>query len=141
MRLRINARNVEIPVSMKDYVSREIGGLSKYFDQILEAEVALAQEKHRHTVDVRLHVNGKSYHAAAVGDNLKVPVDEVVDKLRRQLVRHKTKQRRQSLRGDEIVLRGKAVDVTGIVPEVPALPETDEIPRRLRKARSPRRKR
>jgi putative sigma-54 modulation protein len=135
MRLRISARNVEIPASLKEYVAQEMEGLTKYFDHILDAHVTIAQEKHRHTVDVHLNVNGKSYQAEGVGDNPKVPVDEAVGKLRRQLKRHKSKQRRQSLRGEEVVLRGKAVEVTGVAPAMPELPTTDEVPRRLRASR------
>lgn len=138
MRLRISARNVQIPPSMKTYVTNEIEGLTKYFDRILGADVTLAQERHRQTVDVRLHVNGGSYQAEASGDNLKAPVDEVVEKLRRQLKRHKDKHRRQSLRGEEVVLLGKAVDVTGVVPEMPELPTTADVPRRRRAAADPR---
>ena len=141
MRLRISARNgMEIPASMKDYVTQEIEGLTKYFDQIIEADVAITQERHLHTVDVRLHVNGMTYHSEGVGDNLKVPVDQAVEKLRRQLKRRKGKQRRQSLRGEEYALRGKAVPPTGETPSVPELPTTNEVPRRLREARKPRRR-
>jgi putative sigma-54 modulation protein len=141
MRLRISSRNVEIPTSIKGYISDQIEGLTRYFDQILDADVSVTQERHRHSVDVRLHVNGRSYQAGGVGDNLKVPLDEAVEKLRRQLKRHKDKQRRQSLRGDEIVLRGKAVEVTGLVPTMPPLPTVDEIPRKRRATRGPRRRR
>jgi putative sigma-54 modulation protein len=141
MRLRISSRNVEIPGKMKGYINEQIEGLTKYFDQILDADVSVTQERHLHTVDVRLHVNGRSYQAEGVGDNLKVPLDEAVEKLRRQLKRHKDKQRRQKLRGEEIVLRGKAVEVTGILPTVPDLPTVDELPRKRRGTKAPRRKR
>lgn len=141
MRVRISARNVEIPASLKTYVTQEIEGLTRFFDQILDADVTIVQERHLHTIDVRLHVNGKSYQAAGVGDNLKVPLDEAVAKLRRQLERHKSKRRRQSLRADEIALQGKAVEAGPPVPQLPELPATDEVPRRLRAARAQRRKR
>jgi putative sigma-54 modulation protein len=142
MNVRISSRNgVEIPAKMKDHIMEQIEGLTKYFDQILDADVTITQERHVHTVDVRLHVNGKSYQAAGTGDNLKVPLDEAVEKLRRQLKRHKSRQRRQTLRGEEIVLRGKAIEVTGIVPTMPELPTTDKLPRKRRPPRPPRRKR
>lgn len=141
MRVRISARNVEIPSRLKETIEQEVERLTRVYDQILEAEVAVAQEKHRHTVDVRVHVNGRSYQAEGVGDNLKVPLDEALEKLRRQLQRHKSKLRRQSLRRDEVVLRGKAVEVTGIIPEVPELPATPEVPRKMRPARDSRRRR
>lgn len=142
MNVRISSRNgVEISPKMRAYITEQVEGLTKYFDQILDADVTITQERHLHTVDVRLHVNGKSHQAEAAGDSLKVPVDEAVEKLRRQLKRHKSKQRRRTLRGEEVVLRGKAVDVTGIVPEIPELPTTHEVPRKRRRARAPRRRR
>jgi putative sigma-54 modulation protein len=141
MRLRISSRNVEIPDKMKGYINEQIEGLTKYFDQILEADVSVTQERHRQTVDLRLHVNGRTYHGEGVGDNLKVPLDAAVEKVRRQLQRYKSKLRRQALRGDEIVLRGRAVETTGAPPVMPELPSVDEVPRKRRAAARPRRKR
>jgi putative sigma-54 modulation protein len=141
MRLRISSRNVEIPDKMKGYISDQIEGLTKYFDQILEADVSVTQARHRQTVDVRLHVNGRSYHGAGVGDNLKVPLDTAVEKVRRQLQRYKSKLRRQALRGDELALRGKVMGTTGETPVMPELPSVAEVPRKRRAASRPRHKR
>ena len=141
MRLRISSRNVEIPDKMKGYITDQIEGLTKYFDQILEADVSVTQERHRQTVDVRLHVNGRSYHGEGVGDTLKVPLDSAVEKVRRQLQRYKSKLRRQALRGDELALRGRIVEATGETPVMPELPSVAEVPRKRRSAARPRRKR
>ena len=53
MRLRISSRNVEIPDKMKGYITDQIEGLTKYFDQILEADVSVTQERHRQTDEPR----------------------------------------------------------------------------------------
>jgi putative sigma-54 modulation protein len=142
MNLRISARNnVEVPESLKAHVSRQIEGLTRYFDRILDVDVTFGQERHIQHADVRLHVNGKHYQAEASGESLKVAVDAVVEKLRRQLARHKSKRRRQSLRPDELFLAGKTADDGGALPVLPELPNTEEVPRRLRKSRAPRPKR
>jgi len=138
MRLRISARNLALPERTKRELAEDVERLTKYYDGILDADVTVTQERHRHVVDVRLHVNGRSYRAEAAGDNLKAPLDEALGKLRRQLQRHKSRLRRQSLRADETALRGKAPAADGGGPVVPPLPETGELPRRVRNARGPR---
>ncbi|HEY7530457.1 MAG TPA: ribosome-associated translation inhibitor RaiA [Gemmatimonadota bacterium] len=138
MRLRIAARHLDVPAGVRDQVRHEIEKLTRIYEPILAADVAIAGARGRHTVDVRLHVNGADCAAVGTGDGIRAAAEDAVEKLRRQLVRHKAKLRRRALRPKEALLRGKAVEVTGVVPEVPPLPDTGERPRR-RAARSPRR--
>ncbi|MFN2433127.1 MAG: ribosome hibernation-promoting factor, HPF/YfiA family [Gemmatimonadota bacterium] len=139
MRVRISARNVELAASAKRQVVEEVERLTRFYDGILEAEISITQEKHRQRVDVRLHVNGRSYQAEATGDNLHAPLDEALKKLRRQLQRYKSKLRRQSLRAGEAALQGKTVRADGGAPALPELPETGDVPRRRRGATGARR--
>ena len=130
MRLRIAARHLDVPAGVREQVRQEIEKLTRIYEPILGADVSIAGVRGRHTVDVRLHVNGADCAAVGTGDGIRAAAEEAVEKLRRQLVRHKAKLRRRGLRRDEVVLRGKAIEVTGTVPEVPPLPDTGERPRR-----------
>ena len=135
MRLRISGRNVSLPQRAKRELADDLERLTRYYGDILEAEVTVTQERHRHVVDVRLHVNGASYQAEAEGNSFKAPFDEALAKLRRQLQRRKGRLRRQSLRGQETALRGRNPAPDGGGPELPPLPQTDDVPRSRRRAR------
>ncbi len=137
MRLRISDRGGETPPSLKLYVEQQVQRLSRIYEGILEAEATLTHEKHRQTLDLRVHVNGKTHKAAGVGDNLRVATDDAVSKLRRQLERHKAKQRRHSLTAQELALSGKLVDDADDSLPLPELPATGDVPRRRRARGSP----
>jgi putative sigma-54 modulation protein len=139
MRVRIAARHLEVPAGLREQVRGEIEKLTRVYEPILGADVSIAGARGRHTVDVRLHVNGADCAAVGTGEGIRVATEDAVEKLRRQLVRHKEKLRRRELRRDEVVLRGKAVEVTGTVPEVPPLPDTGQRPRGQVARRSARR--
>ncbi len=53
--------------------------------------VVLKVEKVTHTSDATLHVNGGEIHASAEGQDMYAAIDGLIDKLARQLTKHKDK--------------------------------------------------
>ena len=51
----------------------------------------MSVEKLRQKVEANIHVSGKEIHAACEGENLYAAIDELADRLDRQVVRHKEK--------------------------------------------------
>jgi putative sigma-54 modulation protein len=53
--------------------------------------VVLAVDKLRHKVEANLHARGKDIHVEAVEPDMYAAIDALVDKLDRQVVKHKEK--------------------------------------------------
>lgn len=97
MNITTTARHYDLAPALKDYAEDKVEGLKKYFDHIVNANVIFSLEKYRHKVEISLHVNGHDFISVEESDDMYVSVDRTVDKLERQLRRHKEKlQRRKS---------------------------------------------
>ena len=52
----------------------------------------LPEKEKRQRAEINLHVRGKDLHAESIADNLYAAVDALIDKLDRQVIKHKSKQ-------------------------------------------------
>lgn len=65
--------------------------LSNILTESTRVYVVLKVEKVTHTSDATLHVNGGEIHASAEGQDMYAAIDGLIDKLARQLTKHKDK--------------------------------------------------
>ena len=91
MNISSTARHYDLAPALKDYAEEKVLNLKKYFDHIVTAHVIFSLEKYRHKVEITLHVNGKDFASTEETDDMYMSVDRSVDKLERQLRRHKEK--------------------------------------------------
>lgn len=91
MNLNITGHHVEVTPAIRDYVSGKVEKVIRHFDQVTSTHVILSVDKLKQKAEITLHVKGKDIHADAVGENLYASIDAMVDKLDRQVVKHKEK--------------------------------------------------
>jgi putative sigma-54 modulation protein len=94
MQLNITFRHVEPSDALKAYAVEKVDRLKKYFDGLVEGHVILSLEKIRHTAEVTLQANGIRVNAKEENADFYSAVDNVSEKLERQLVRYKEKLKR-----------------------------------------------
>lgn len=94
MNLNITFRHAEPSEAVKTYAAEKVERLTKYFDGVVEGHVILGQEKIRHLAEVALQANGVRIIAKEENADFYSAIDNVVDKLERQLKRHKEKLKR-----------------------------------------------
>jgi len=95
MNISTTARHYELAPALKDYAEGKVQHLKRYFDHIVSAHVVFSLEKYRHKVEITLHVNGKDFISEEESDDMYVSVDRSIEKLERQLKRHKDKIKRR----------------------------------------------
>jgi ribosomal subunit interface protein len=78
---------------LKEYGIEKISKLEKYLDSVLDAEITFTVEKHRHRTAVVLTADGVKIQAEHEAEDMYSAVDLVVDKLEKQLKRHREKLR------------------------------------------------
>jgi len=91
MNIIINCRHMDSTQNLKDYAEDKIGKFDKYLNNITEANVTLSVEKHRHKAEVLLKVKGSPIQAESTTEEMYSAIDEVVEKLARQVRKHKDK--------------------------------------------------
>jgi ribosomal subunit interface protein len=78
---------------LKDYVVDKLSKLEKYLDSVLDAEITFTVEKFRHRASVVLAGDGLKINAEHESEDMYSAADLVVDKLEKQLKRHREKLR------------------------------------------------
>jgi len=96
MNLTISGHHLEISPALRGYVTSKLDRVLRHFDQVIEVKVLLsvdnAQEKaRRQKAECRISVKGNDLYAASLHEDLYAAIDELADKLDRQVVRHKDK--------------------------------------------------
>jgi putative sigma-54 modulation protein len=91
MQVNISGHHVEVTEALHEYVSNRIEKLQRHFDQIGNVQVTLSVEKQRQKAEASLNIKGAQLHADAVNEDLYAAIDQMNDKLDRQLLKHKEK--------------------------------------------------
>jgi putative sigma-54 modulation protein len=106
MNIIINGRHMELTENLKGYAEEKIRKFKKYLNNISEATVTLSVEKYRHKAEVLLKVNGSMIQAEGITGEMYSSIDEVAEKLERQVKKHKEKvvSHRKNMRKQETVL-------------------------------------
>lgn len=97
MKFKIVGRNIEVTEALKDAIEKKIGRLEKYFNPESEAKVTLSVEKTRQIIEVTIPANGVIVRGEEATADMYSSIDSVVDKIERQIIKHKSKLER---RGD-----------------------------------------
>jgi putative sigma-54 modulation protein len=93
MQITISGHHVEVTDSMREYVTSKIERLTHHHDRITSTHVILSVDKLIQKAEATIHVSGKDVFADATNDDLYAAIDSLVDKLDRQLIKHKEKMR------------------------------------------------
>ena len=91
MHIDITFKNVDPSEALKDYATKRLSKIGKYIDRPAEAHVVLSVEKIRHKAEVTLNADGVIVNAVEITEDLYAAIDMVMDKVERQIKKHKQK--------------------------------------------------
>lgn len=92
MQLNITGHHIDITDALRDYVNTKFERLSRHFDHVTNVHVILSVEKLAQKAEATLHISGADVFADAVEEDMYAAIDALVDKLDRQLKKHRSKQ-------------------------------------------------
>ncbi|EXF46212.1 sigma54 modulation protein [Pseudomonas sp. BAY1663] len=92
MQVNISGVHLEVTGALRDYIEEKFDRLARHFDRIINIQVVLQVEKLKQKAEATLHVAGREVVANAEHEDMYAAVDQLVDKLDRQLIKHKEKQ-------------------------------------------------
>ncbi len=91
MQLSVTGHHVEVSPALKEYVVNKIEKIERHFDHVSGVHCILTVEKLRHKAEATVNVNGGRIYADATEDDMYAAIDGLVDKLDRQVKKHKEK--------------------------------------------------
>jgi putative sigma-54 modulation protein len=92
MQLDVTGKNIEVTDSLRDYIREKLDRITRHFDNVIDVHVVLSVEKHRHFAEVNVSASGAKLHADAEDKDMYAAVDEMADKIDRQVRKHKEKR-------------------------------------------------
>ncbi len=91
MQISITGHHVDVTEALKNYVTEKMQRIERHFDKIVNVHVVLAVEKLVQKAEATVQVNGASLFALEESEDLYAAIDGMVDKLDRQVIKHKEK--------------------------------------------------
>lgn len=93
MNLIIHGHHLEVTPALRGYVQGKMERIRRHFDHVIDADVLLSVDKLVQRAEVTLRVRGDSLHAESLDQDMYAAIDALVDKLDRQVLRHKDRSR------------------------------------------------
>jgi len=101
MNITVNGRHMDMTDALKAYAAEKVGKLEKYLTPGSEAVVTLSVEKYRHRAEVQIKANGILIQAQEETGEMYSSIDQVLDKLERQVKKYKERLKEHKGRGEE----------------------------------------
>lgn len=91
MQLTITGHHIDVTPALKQKVESKLGKLERHFDHLTDIHCILTVEKLQHKAEATVHLTGGTIHADAIEEDMYAAVDALIDKLSRQVTKHKEK--------------------------------------------------
>lgn len=91
MNLKLTGNHVEITEAMREYVSSKLSKITRHFDHVIDVSVILSVDKLQQKAEANIHIRGKDIFVETESENMYASIDGLIDKLDRQILKHKEK--------------------------------------------------
>ena len=91
MQINLTGQHIDITSPLRDYVNDKMDRIARHFDNVTHCHVVLGVEKLRHKAEATINLSRGNLHADAIEEDMYAAIDALVDKLDRQIKRHKEK--------------------------------------------------
>ncbi|KTD23178.1 ribosome hibernation-promoting factor, HPF/YfiA family [Legionella londiniensis] len=91
MHINFTGHRLEITPALRSFALEKFDRLSRHFDKITSINVIFDVEKLRQKAEATIHVAKGELHASSESTDMYAAIDTLVDKLNRQLIKHKEK--------------------------------------------------
>lgn len=103
MRLQVKGKNVEVSESIRSYAEQKLGKLERQLSNPTRVELELAVERNpsisdNHVAEATVWTKGPVLRAREASGDMKASIDQLAEKLERQVRRYRQKRRRRDAR-------------------------------------------
>lgn len=104
MNINLTGRHLEITPAIREHVTSKLAKIKRHFDHVIDINIVLAVDKLEQKAEGTVHLSGKTVFAETADSNLYVAIDNLIDSLDRQVLKHKDKNsaRRHDDTGSQI---------------------------------------
>lgn len=118
MSLMITGRHVEVTPALRHYVETRFKRLERYALRFGDVQVILSVEKYRHVAEVVLPLNGAVIQGKTSTTEMYASIDQLFDKIGRQILKRKEKLTSHKVRPVPAVVRERTRKAQAPAPAV-----------------------
>jgi len=89
MQIHFTGHHIEVTDALRDFTRSKLEKLLRHYDKITSISVTFGVEKLQHIAEANMHLAGKEIHAKSSSEDMYAAIDGLIDKLDRQLLKHK----------------------------------------------------
>ena len=95
MQINVQGHQVDVTPALRDYATSKFERVTRHFDHLHELSIVLGVEKVLHKAEATMQFGGKksgrTLHANATAADMYAAIDALVDKIDKQVRKHKEK--------------------------------------------------
>ena len=91
MNLNLSGHHLEITPAIREHVLSKLGKVKRHFENVIDVNVILSVDKLKQKAEANVHLSGKTIFVECDDVNLYVAIDNLIEKLDRQIIKHKEK--------------------------------------------------
>jgi putative sigma-54 modulation protein len=91
MNLQLTGHQLDITPAIRGYVTSKLERITRHFDHVIDVSVILSVNKLEQKVEANVHVPGGDIFCESCDADMYAAIDGLVDKLDRQIIKHKEK--------------------------------------------------
>lgn len=91
MQISVTGHHIDVTESLKAHVDSKFEKLERHFDNVTDVHVILTVEKLDQKAEATVQISGAKLFAEDTQEDMYVAIDNLVDKLDRQIMKHKEK--------------------------------------------------
>ncbi|MGB7605777.1 MAG: ribosome-associated translation inhibitor RaiA [Lutisporaceae bacterium] len=95
MHITVSGKNIVVTNALKEKINKKLSKFEKFFGADTEANATLSVERDRHIFEVTIPFNGIILRGEEATDDMYTSIDNVIEKLERQIRKQKTKLERK----------------------------------------------
>jgi putative sigma-54 modulation protein len=123
MRLQVKGKNLEVSDSIRRYAEEKLGKLSRQLHEQTQVELELCVERNpsiaaNQVAEATVWTKGPTLRAREASTDMKAAIDELTEKLLRQVEHYRAKRSRRQARGNGVPSGGPMALDEEAVPEI-----------------------
>jgi putative sigma-54 modulation protein len=91
MQLNLSGHHLDITSSIRQHTSDKLTKIKHHFDNIMNVNMTLEVQKDLQKAEATIHVSGADLFAKAQSSDMYVSIDQLINKLDSQIIKHKEK--------------------------------------------------
>ena len=116
MRLQVKGKNVEVSDSIRRYAEEKLGKLNRQLHELTQVELELCVEKNpsiaqNQVAEATVFTKGPTLRAREASTDMKASIDQLTDKLLRQVEPYRAKRSRRQVRGNGVSPPGGSMSI------------------------------